>query len=113
MKKTPGDIIILHMCTKNYDQIDDVQFLRYGVRWTDGWKKRHTEVGSPPKNDLDRKTCLISISEFFSQFKLNQNKKKLMQWISKLIKSKTYNIKLPSKNLHIKCQYSYRCQPGY
>ena len=27
MKKTPGDIIILHMCTKNYDH--DVQFLRY------------------------------------------------------------------------------------
>ena len=21
MKKTPGDIIILHMCTKNYDQM--------------------------------------------------------------------------------------------
>ena len=30
-EKTPGDIIILHMCTKNYD----VWFLRYGARRTD------------------------------------------------------------------------------
>ena len=30
-EKTSGDIIILHMCTKNYD----VQFLRYGARGTD------------------------------------------------------------------------------
>ena len=29
-KQTPGDSIILHMCTKNYDQ-NDVRFLRYGV----------------------------------------------------------------------------------
>ena len=37
MKKIPGDSIILHMCTKNYD--DDVWFLRYGVQQTDGQKK--------------------------------------------------------------------------
>ena len=35
MKKSPEDIIILHMCTKKLWS-DDVQFLRYGVRWTDG-----------------------------------------------------------------------------
>ena len=33
---------------------DDVQFLRYGARQTDGWtevqKKWHIEVGTPPKN---------------------------------------------------------------
>ena len=34
MKKTPGDIIILHMCTKNYD------YMKYGQ--TDG----RTEVTS-------------------------------------------------------------------
>ena len=34
MKKRPGDINILHMCTKNYDH--DVQLLRYGARRTDG-----------------------------------------------------------------------------
>ena len=52
-KKTPGDII-LHRCTKNYDQ----WFLRHGERWTDRetdrqmdrWKKWHTQVGAPPKN---------------------------------------------------------------
>ena len=54
MKENPGDIIILHMYTKNYDQ------MMYGSRdmvhrqmdgWTDGgWKKRHIEVGAPPKN---------------------------------------------------------------
>ena len=33
IKKIPGDIIILLMCIKN--QSHDVQFLRYGVRWTE------------------------------------------------------------------------------
>ena len=33
MKKVPGDIIILHMNTKNYDFL---RLLRYGVRQTDG-----------------------------------------------------------------------------
>ena len=39
-KKNPGDIIILHMCTKNYDQMkygswDMVRDGQMG-RWTDG-----------------------------------------------------------------------------
>ena len=33
MKKAPGEVIILHMCTKNYNHYD-VCFLRYGVRQT-------------------------------------------------------------------------------
>ena len=43
MKKAHGDIIILHMCTKNYDQ------MRYGSwdmvrnRWTDRLTNRRTE----------------------------------------------------------------------
>ena len=55
MKKIPGDIIILHMCTKNYDQ------MMYGSqdmvrdRRTDGRKKWHIEVGVPPKNYCKRK----------------------------------------------------------
>ena len=32
MKKTPGDIIILHMCTKKYDYKHDARFLRYCAR---------------------------------------------------------------------------------
>ena len=32
MKKIPGDIIILHMCTKNYDQMmyDSEDMVHYG-----------------------------------------------------------------------------------
>ena len=33
MKKTPGDIMILHMHQKLWS--DDAQLLRYGVRWMD------------------------------------------------------------------------------
>ena len=59
-QKTAG-IIILHMCTKNYDHImyaswDKVHnrwMDRQMNRWTDGptdrQKKWHTEVGVPPK----------------------------------------------------------------
>ena len=42
MKKTPRDIIILHMCTKSYDQIwctTDRQTNRQMERQTDRWKK--------------------------------------------------------------------------
>ena len=47
MKRTPGDIIILHMCTKNYDQImygscdivSDRQMDGRTDRQKDRWKK--------------------------------------------------------------------------
>ena len=47
MKKMPGDIIILHKCTKNYDQIiyGSWDMVRDGL--TDGWKKSHIEVRAP------------------------------------------------------------------
>ena len=35
MKKTPENIIILQMCTKNDSH--DVWFLTYGVQWTEFW----------------------------------------------------------------------------
>ena len=35
-KKSPGEIIILHMCTKNYDQ------MMYGDRWRDCRMNRQT-----------------------------------------------------------------------
>ena len=64
-KKTPTDITILHMCTKNYDhmihgswdKVCDGQM----EGWTDGEKdgqtdkKWHIEVGAPPKNYDDLK----------------------------------------------------------
>ena len=43
MKKMPGDIIILHMCTKNYDQVMYGSWDMMRDVWTDrlmdGWKK--------------------------------------------------------------------------
>ena len=66
MKKTPEDIIILHMCIKNYDQM--MYRRREGGRegWTNRWTKgrregrldrqtdgkNNIEVGTPPKNDI-------------------------------------------------------------
>ena len=55
-KKTPGDAIILHMCTTNYDKMMDVQFLRYGGSQVNGQEKWHTEVTyAPPKNFITLK----------------------------------------------------------
>ena len=54
-KKTPRDFIILHICTKNHDQMMcsscDDDGARQMVRQIDrdGWKKWHIEVGAPPK----------------------------------------------------------------
>ena len=51
--KTPGYIIILHMCTKNYDQITcgswDIVHSRQTDGGTDEQKKRLKEMGAPPK----------------------------------------------------------------
>ena len=66
MKKTPGDIIILHMCTENYDEM---MYGSWGMVYngqTDRWKKWHIEVGAPPKKwtsiwvvrKLDKKPAL-------------------------------------------------------
>ena len=58
MKKTPGDIIIWHMCTKNYDQMMygswDMVCDRQMDRQKGGQKKWHVEVGAPPKNCLKK-----------------------------------------------------------
>ena len=54
-KKTPGDIIILYMCAKNYDQMMDGSWdMVHNVRTdrqTDRPKKWHIEVGAPPKKN--------------------------------------------------------------
>ena len=54
MKRVSEDIIILHMYTKKL-WLDQVQFLGYGARQTDGLtdgradsKKWYIEVGAPP-----------------------------------------------------------------
>ena len=49
MKKRPGDIIILHMCTENYDQMMYSSWDMVHNRWMDQWKKWHIEVAAPPK----------------------------------------------------------------
>ena len=50
-KNCPGDIIILHMCTINYDHVwcTVPEIWCVTDRQTDGWKKWHIEVGAPPK----------------------------------------------------------------
>ena len=50
MKKTPGDTIILHMRTKNYDQMMYGSWDMVCNRQMDGQKKWHIEVGTPPRN---------------------------------------------------------------
>ena len=62
-KKTPGDIIILHMSTKNFghmmysswDTVHDGWLDRLTDGRTDGLKKWHIEVGAPPNNIKARK----------------------------------------------------------
>ena len=52
MKQKPGDII-LHKCTKNYDQMMYGSWDMLCGRQMDGWmdkqKKWHIKVGAPPK----------------------------------------------------------------
>ena len=54
MERAPGDIIILYMCTKNYDWMMCSSWDMVCDRQTDGrtdrWKKWNIEVGAPPKN---------------------------------------------------------------
>ena len=48
MKKAPGDIIILHMCTKNYDQMmydsSDIMRDRWMDRQTDRWMDGKSDI---------------------------------------------------------------------
>ena len=45
MKKTPGDIIILHMCIKNCDQMMYGSCDMVRGRWMDGWTEKVTYRG--------------------------------------------------------------------
>ena len=52
MKKAPGDIIILHMCNKNYDEMMygslDMVHDKPMDRCTDGWTEKVTHRGGCP-----------------------------------------------------------------
>ena len=72
--KTPRDIIILHMCVKNHDQMmygfwDMVRGDGRTDGWTEGRKKWHIEVGARPKKIcifiyiFENKTISITILE--------------------------------------------------
>ena len=56
MKQKPGDITILHMCTKNYDQVMygswDIARERRTAKQTDRQKKWHIEVAAPPNKTI-------------------------------------------------------------
>ena len=93
----PSDIIISHMYQKLWS--DDVQFLRYGVQWMDGqtdgqtdrWKKRHIEVGAPPKKPRKK---LKNIKSTLASFK------KLSPFQRPVDKNSENNIfKAPANNL--------------
>ena len=61
LKKLPGDIIISHVYQKL--RLDDVRFLRYDVRRTDGQQKKwHREMGVPPKKNTKYKTHYHNIT---------------------------------------------------
>ena len=49
-KKKPGDIIILHICTKYYDQMMYSSWYMVYHRWTDRWREKVTYRGGCPKN---------------------------------------------------------------
>ena len=51
MKKTPTDIIILHMCTKNYDQMMYGSWDIVRNRWTDGRMDRGTDRRMDKQSD--------------------------------------------------------------
>ena len=56
----PGDIIILHICPENYDQMmygswDIVSNRRGADGHTDRRKEWHIEVGAPTKNLKEKK----------------------------------------------------------
>ena len=76
MKETPGDIIILHMCTKTYDQMmyGSWDMLREGRTdgRTDG--KWHIEVGAYLKNHdwLDLVHLKFYTSKLTDKFTSNQ-----------------------------------------
>ena len=51
-KKKAWRYHLLHMCTKNYDQMMYGSWDMVCNRQTDGWKKWHIEVGAQPKNQV-------------------------------------------------------------
>ena len=65
--------------------LDDVQFLRYGPRRTDGQKKWQIDMGTPPKK--------------FSDSVSNEVVKKTVQQI--IYKSKQFREKIPDKTTWI------------
>ena len=79
MKKTPGDIIILHTCTKNYDQMMYSSWDMVHNGWMDGQtdrqKKWHIEVGAPPKKTKQNVYLhqYIFGTNWVSEFQLKEN----------------------------------------
>ena len=61
MKKTPEDIILLHMTTKNNDHMMYSSWDMVRSGWTDGRKRWHIEVGALPKNIKRTHVCNVEI----------------------------------------------------
>ena len=50
MKEVPGDIIIVHLCTTNNNNMMHGFWDMVHNRQMGRWKNWHTKVGAPPKN---------------------------------------------------------------
>ena len=68
MKKMPGDVIILHICTKNYDQMKYGSWDMVHDRRTEGPTagKSDIQVGTPPKHATTKQ-------QLHNHFKYYQN----------------------------------------
>ena len=67
-KKNPGDIIILHLCTKNHDQMMYGSWDMVGHGQTDWWMDRWTDRKSACYRLYTMKSIFFFVSSFLSPF---------------------------------------------
>ena len=90
-KKTPGDIIFLHICTKNYDHLIYSSWVWRTDGQRDEWTEKATqEAGAPPKNP----------GPTLVQLKLNEQ--------SLFCDIKKINNKIPAAASHLFSLFLYR-----
>ena len=81
MKKMPGDITILHICTKNYGHIKYSSWDMVHNGQMDRWKEWHIEVGAQPK-ELNINFLVFSLGFFNIFIKISRFRWKINEIIS-------------------------------
>ena len=81
MKKMPGGITILHMCTKNYGHIKYSSWDVVHNGQMDRWKEWHIEVGAQPK-ELNINFLVFSLGFFNIFIKISRFRWKINEIIS-------------------------------